>query len=99
MKSLFLAPTLCLLIYWPAILRAGLPWCLGWSKNTPANTGDVGAVPEWRRSPEGGKATYCNILAWQATVPGVTKESDTNEQLKQQQQIYEQEELRLGNIL
>ena len=34
-------------------------------KNLPANTGDVGSIPELRRSPGGGNGTCCNILAWE----------------------------------
>ena len=33
-------------------------------KNLPANTGDVGWIPELR-SPGGGAGTRCNILAWE----------------------------------
>ena len=34
-------------------------------KNPPANTGDVGSVPELGRFPGEGKATHSNILAWE----------------------------------
>ena len=36
-------------------------------KNTPANagdSGDMGLIPGSGRSPGGGMATHCNILAW-----------------------------------
>ena len=55
-------------------------------KNLPANTGDVNSVPGWGRSPgEGnGNPSQDSCLgnpmdrgAWQATVHGVAKESDT----------------------
>ena len=58
-------------------------------KNPPANTGDTGLIPRWRRSPgEGnGNPLQCSYLgnpmdrgAWQATVHGVAKELDTTEQ-------------------
>ena len=35
-------------------------------KNLPANTGDVGLIPELRRSRGGGNGTRCNILAWES---------------------------------
>ena len=62
-------------------------------KNPPANAGharDTGSIPGSGRSPGGGNATHSSILAWeipwtrgawQATVHGVPKESDTSEQL------------------
>ena len=34
-------------------------------KNPPANTGDVGSVPELGRFPGEGKATHSSILAWE----------------------------------
>ena len=59
-------------------------------KNLPTHAGDLGSIPGSGRSPgEGnGKPLQCSCLgnpmdrgAWQATVHGVTKESDTTEQL------------------
>ena len=59
-------------------------------KNPPANAGDVGSIPGSGRSLGGGNGNplQCSCLgntmdrgAWQVTVHGVTKESDTNEQL------------------
>ena len=58
-------------------------------KNPPANArdaGDIGSVPGLRRSPEEGDGNplHCSCLvnamdrgAWQATIHGVTKESNT----------------------
>ena len=55
-------------------------------KNLPANAGDIGFISEWGKFPGEGN---CNPLqysclgnpmdrgAWQATVHGVVKESDT----------------------
>ena len=66
-------------------------------KNLPANAGDVGSIPESGRScaegrsfSEGnGNSHQCSCLgnpmdrgAWQVTVHGVCKESDTTEQLQ-----------------
>ena len=34
-------------------------------KNPPANTGNVGSVPELGRFPGEGKATHSSILAWE----------------------------------
>ena len=34
-------------------------------KNLPANAGDAGSIPQWRRSPGEGMATYCSSLAWE----------------------------------
>ena len=54
-------------------------------KNPPANAGDSGSVPEWRRSPgERNDSTLqyscvgnpMDRGAWEATVPRVTKELD-----------------------
>ena len=51
-------------------------------ENLPANAGDVGSIPEWRRSPEkenGNPLQYSCLEnpmdreAWQATVLGVGK--------------------------
>ena len=33
-------------------------------KNSPANAGDTGLIPGSGKSPEGGMATHCSILAW-----------------------------------
>ena len=58
----------------------GLPWWLS-VKNLPANAGDKGSIPGSGRSPGEGNGNplqySClgSILAWQATVHGVT-ESD-----------------------
>ena len=55
-------------------------------KNPPADAGDVGLIPGSVKSPRGGTGNplQCSYLenpmdrgAWQATVPRVTKESDT----------------------
>ena len=55
-------------------------------KYPPVNAGDVGSIPGFGRSPGGGNGNplQCSCLenpmdrgAWQATVQGVTKESDT----------------------
>ena len=55
-------------------------------KNLPANTGDVNSVPGWGRSPGEGNGNPFQYSclgnpmdrgAWQATVHGVAKESDT----------------------
>ena len=54
-------------------------------KNPPANAGDSGSIPEWRRSAgEGNDSTLqyscvgnpMDSGAWEATVPRVTKELD-----------------------
>ena len=59
-------------------------------KNLPANAGDQGSVPRLERCPGEGSGNplqyscLSNTLdreAWQATVHGITKESDTTEQL------------------
>jgi len=53
-------------------------------KETACNAGDLGSIPGWGRSPREGKGNplQCSYLensmdkgAWQATVCGVTKES------------------------
>ena len=58
-------------------------------KNLPANTGDMGLIPDLGRSPgeRNGNPLQYSCLgnpmdrgAWQATVHGVAKESDTTEQ-------------------
>ena len=55
-------------------------------KNPPADSGDMGSIPESGRSPGGGNgnplqnAYLRNLMdrgAWWATVHGVTKELDT----------------------
>ena len=59
-------------------------------KNPPASVRDVGSFPELRRSlgVESGNALQYSCLgnsmdrgAWQATIHGVAKDSDTTEQL------------------
>ena len=59
-------------------------------KNPPASTGDMSSIPGLERSPGEGNGSpllYCclgnpmDTGAWQATVHGATKESDTTEQL------------------
>ena len=62
-------------------------------KNPSTDAGDtegVGSIPGWRRSPGGGNGNPLQYSclenpmdrgAWRATVHGVTKESDTTEQL------------------
>ena len=51
-------------------------------KNPPANAGDMGSVPRWRRSPGEGNGNPLQHSClenpidrgvWQATVPGVTR--------------------------
>ena len=68
-----------------------LPWCIGlpWGhsgEESACNAGDAGLIPGSERSPEGGldNPLQCFCLgnpmdrgAWQATVHGVAKESDT----------------------
>ena len=58
-------------------------------KNLPANAGDMGLIPDLGRSPGEGNGSPLQYSclgnpmdrgAWQATVHGVTKESDTTEQ-------------------
>ena len=70
-------------------LSRGLPWWLS-GKESTCNAGDVGLIPGLGRSSgEGnGNPLQCSCLenamdggAWWATVHGVTKESDTTEQL------------------
>ena len=55
-------------------------------KNLPANAGDMGLIPGSAKSPRGGAGNPLQYSyleypmdrgAWQATVPRVTKESDT----------------------
>ena len=62
-------------------------------KNLSANAGDVGSIPELRRSPGGGNGNPLQYSclgnpmdgeAWQATVPGVAK-SQTHLETKHQQ--------------
>ena len=62
-------------------------------KNPPANARDTGSIPRSGRSPGEGNGNPLQYSclenpidrgAWQATVYGVIKESDTTEQLKQQ---------------
>ena len=59
-------------------------------KNLPVNAGDAGLIPGSERSPAEGNGyplQYSHLGhpmdrgAWQATVHGTTKESDTTEQL------------------
>ena len=59
-------------------------------KNTPANAGDAGSIPGSGRCPGEGNGNPLQYSclgdptdrgAWWATVHGVTKESDTTEQL------------------
>ena len=56
-------------------------------KNPPANGGDPGSIPGWGRSPGEGKGNPLQYSclgnpmdrgAWQASVPGVAKGSDTS---------------------
>ena len=68
-----------------SMIQKGLSWWLS-AKNPPANIGDVGWIPGSGRSPGEGNG---NLLqnsclrnpmergAWQATVHGVAKETDT----------------------
>ena len=62
-------------------------------KNLSANTGDTGLIPGLGRSPGGGNGNPVQYSclgnpmdrgAWRATVHGVTKKSDTTEQLNTQ---------------
>ena len=73
----------------PSILKYGFP---GGSviKNPPANAGDLCSIPGSGRSPgegNGNPLQYSGLEnpmdgeAWQATVHGVAKESDTTYQL------------------
>ena len=67
----------------------GLPWWLsGKKKNLPVNSGDADFIPGSGRSPEdrNGNSLQYSFLgnpmdrgAWQATVHGVTKESNMTE--------------------
>ena len=61
-------------------------WWLSVKKNLPNNAGDVGSIPGSRRSPGGGNDNGLQYSwlqnpmvrgAWQATVRGMAKESDT----------------------
>ena len=65
------------------------------AKNPPANAGDVDLIPGLGRSPkeENGNPLQYSCLGnlmdrkvWQATIHGVTKDSDTTWQLIQQQE-------------
>ena len=56
-------------------------------KNPPANAEDPGSIPGWGRSPGEGKGNPLQYSclgnpmdrgAWQASVPGVAKGSDTS---------------------
>ena len=58
-------------------------------KNPPANSGDLGLIPESGRSPGGGNGNLLQYSclenptdsgAWWATVHGVAKESDVTEE-------------------
>ena len=58
-------------------------------KNLSANAGDMGSIPGSGRPPEEGNGNLLQYSclenpmdrqAWQVTVPGITKESDTAEQ-------------------
>ena len=62
-------------------LLVGLPWCLI-GKELACNVGDVGSIPEWVRSPEGGRGNSfqysclenpMNRGAWWATFHRVAK--------------------------
>ena len=64
-------------------------------KDLPAKAGDVGSIPGLGRSPGGehGNPLQCSCLenpmdrgAWQATVHGVPKKSDTVAEQQQHQQ-------------
>ena len=64
----------------------GLPWWLSGKKNPPANAGDMGSIPGLGRSLGEGNGNPLQYScmgnpmdrgAWQATIHGVTKESDT----------------------
>ena len=67
-------------------------WYIGGSlvKNPPANAGDVGSIPGLGRSPGEGNGNslqysclgnHTDRGAWWVTIHGVTKESDTTDQL------------------
>ena len=67
----------------------GLPWWLS-DKESACNTGDVGLVPGLGRSPGKGNGNLLHYSClensmdrggWQATVYGITKESDMTELL------------------
>ena len=80
----------CLLFGYYGEAKATLGFCGGSAvKNLPVNAGDAGSIPELgRSSEENGNLIQYSCLgnamdrgAWQATVHGVAKESDTNSQL------------------
>ena len=59
-------------------------------KNLPANAGDAGLIPSSERFPEGGNGNplqysclenHMDRGSWQATVHGISKESDSSQQL------------------
>ena len=67
-------------------------------KNPPANTGDVGSIPEWRRSPREGNSSPLQYSClenptdrgtWRATVHGVCKrQTRLNNNNKRPQRLY-----------
>ena len=73
--------------------EAGLPWgSVG--RESAHSVGDLGSIPGWGRSPEGGNGNLLQYSclgnrmdrgAWQATVRGVPKELDTTQRLNNNQ--------------
>ena len=87
--SVVAVPTSIIALISPCCIYAGLPWWFS-DEESAYSAGDLGSIPGSGRSPgEGnGKPLQCSCLgnpmdrgAWQATVHGVTKESDTTEHL------------------
>ena len=75
----------------------GIP-CGSVVKNPPANAGDTGSIPGSGSSPGKGNGNPLHYSclenpmdrgAWRATVQGVTKDSDTTEQLTNKEKIWD----------
>ena len=96
-KSLFLAPTVQLLIYWPVIQWEGLPsgWCSGKESACQCRrlrkcrlvswTGKIPWSRKWQPTPVflPGKSHRQRSLVGYNIGHGVTKESDTTERLNE----------------